>query len=89
MYNKTLFSYFKDLDEYIYANSVRGFSRLFEKILKDLYLNQFVLLYAEDTILLLENTKDFQHLLDVFFLLAIVKTEILRVIVKETCKKKL
>lgn len=87
MYSKTLFSlYLKDLEGYIYANSDRGFSRLFENIKKDLYLNQFFLLYAEDTILLLK----IQKILNTYsiFFLAIVKTEILRLIVKETCKQK-
>lgn len=63
-----LFSqYLNDLQEYLYAYNVRGMSRLSENIKKylNLYLNLFVLLYADDTILLSENP-DFQNLHDVF-----------------------
>lgn len=60
-----LFSLYLNL--YTCTNNVRGLSRLSDNIKKDLnlYLNLFVLLYADDTILLSENPEDFQHLLNI------------------------
>lgn len=64
-----LFSlYLNDLEEYLYVNNVRGLTCLSNKIRKDLnlYLSLFVLLYADDTILLSENPEEFQYLLNTF-----------------------
>lgn len=60
--------YLNDLEEYLHVNNVRGLTCLSNKIRKDLnlYLSLFVLLYADDTILLSENPEEFQYLLNTF-----------------------
>jgi hypothetical protein len=53
----------------LYINDVKGLSNLCDKLENELYiyLKSFVLLYADDTILLSETPTDLQHQLDVFY----------------------
>ena len=68
----TIFSpfslYLNDFEEVLLSNIVRGLSCLPEKVEKelDIYLQLFVLLYADDTILISESPDDFQYILDIF-----------------------
>ena len=60
--------YLNDLEDFLYSNNVLGLSFISTKLEKefDLYLKLFVLLYADDTILLSESPEDLQYQLDVF-----------------------
>ena len=64
-----LFSlYLNDLEEFLLSNNVKDLSCLSEKVEREfnIYLQLFVLLYADDTILLSESPDDLQYLLDIF-----------------------
>ena len=64
-----LFSIFlSDLEEYLLINNITGLQILSSKIQEHLsvYLLMFVLLYADDTIILAESANDFQNYLTVF-----------------------
>ena len=66
--NAPLELYFNDLEEFLISNYVRVSSCLSEKVERELniYLQLFVLLHSDDTILLSESPDDFQYLLDIF-----------------------
>ena len=64
-----LFSlYLNDLEDFLSTNNVKGLNSLSQYCEKELnlFLHLFVLLYADDTILLAENAEYFQHLLNTF-----------------------
>ena len=64
-----LFSiYINDLEEYLLRNGVNGFNcpnAVTENYMFSV-LKLFILLYADDTVLLSESANDLQHALDVF-----------------------
>ena len=64
-----LFSLFlNDLESYLQSYNVKGLSEMSKKLERELqiYLKLFILLYADDTILLSETREDLQNQLDVF-----------------------
>ena len=60
--------YLNDVEEFMFINNVQGLSELCENLENEfnVYLRLFVLLYADDTILLSEKPTELQYQLDVF-----------------------
>ena len=65
-----LFSLFlNDLEEFLISNGANGLHSVSSKYANEfnMYLNLFVLLYADDTVLMSETAKDLQKQLDIFY----------------------
>ena len=65
-----LFSLFlNDLEEFLISNGANGLHSISSKYANEfnMYLNLFVLLYADDTVLMSETAEDLQKQLDIFY----------------------
>ena len=60
--------FLNDLEEFMISNGATGLNSLSSKFENDLnmYLNLFVLLYADDTVLMSETPEDLQKQLNIF-----------------------